>query len=52
VDLRASLDDLEKRKFLTTLGHSDFSVFQPVASRYTDYAIPAPKDIDKRIILK
>jgi hypothetical protein len=43
VDLRAGLDDLEKRKFLTLPGiESDPSVVQPVASRYTDYAIPAP----------
>jgi hypothetical protein len=40
VDLRASLDELEKRKFLT-LPNSDPLVVQPVASRYTDYAIPA-----------
>jgi hypothetical protein len=36
VDPKAGLDDLEKRKFLTLP-----SVVQPVASRYTDYAIPA-----------
>jgi hypothetical protein len=37
VDLRAGLDDLEKRKFLTPPGlELDFSVVQPVASRYTD----------------
>jgi hypothetical protein len=37
VDLRAGLDDLEKRKFLTVPGLE----LQPVASRYTDYTIPA-----------
>jgi hypothetical protein len=43
-DLRASLDDLEKWTFLTPpgLGTPDSSVVQPVASRYTDYDIPAP----------
>jgi hypothetical protein len=46
VDLRAGLDDLEKRKFLTLRdSNSDPSVVQPVASRYTDYAIPAPNDV-------
>jgi hypothetical protein len=34
VDLRAGLENLEK--------NSDPSVLQPVASRYTDYAIPVP----------
>jgi hypothetical protein len=38
VDLRAGLDDLEKLKFLPPPGLE----LQPVASRYTDYAIPAP----------
>jgi hypothetical protein len=44
VDLRAGLDDLEKRKFLTPVGLElrPLPVVQPVASRYTDYAIPAP----------
>jgi hypothetical protein len=37
MDLRAGLDDLEKRKFLTLPGLE----LQPVASRYTEYAIPA-----------
>jgi hypothetical protein len=42
---RVGLDDVEKRKFLTLPGTrtSNFSVVQPVASRYTDYAIPAHK---------
>jgi hypothetical protein len=44
VDLRARLDDLEKGKFPTLPGHSnsDLLVVQPVASHYTDLAIPAP----------
>jgi hypothetical protein len=43
VDLRASLDDVEKRKFLTlTDWNSDPMVVQAVASRYTDCGIPAP----------
>jgi hypothetical protein len=43
VYLRAGLDDLEKRTFSTLPGlDSDPSVIQPIASRYTDYAIPAP----------
>jgi hypothetical protein len=43
MDPRSSLDDLEKRKFLTPLGlNSDPSVVQPVASRYTDYATRTP----------
>jgi hypothetical protein len=33
---RAGLDDVEKRKFL---------ILQPVTSRYTDYAIPAPESL-------
>jgi hypothetical protein len=43
VDPRA-LDDVEKRKFLNLPGLElrPLAVVQPVASRYTDYAIPAP----------
>jgi hypothetical protein len=41
VDLRASLDDLEKRKFLTLPGLELRSPGRPARS-YTDYAIPAP----------
>jgi hypothetical protein len=45
VDLKAGLDDLEKRKFLTLPGlELRPSVVQPVASRYTDYAISAPPE--------
>jgi hypothetical protein len=43
VDPRAGLDELEKRKFLSLPGlEPDTSVVQLVASRYTDYTIPAP----------
>jgi hypothetical protein len=46
MDLRADLEDLEKRKFLTLPGlNSDPSVIQPVASHYTDYAIPAHNNV-------
>jgi hypothetical protein len=39
--LRAGLDDVEKKQFLTLPGlDSDPSVVQPVARVYTDYAIP------------
>jgi hypothetical protein len=38
VDPKAGLDDVEKRKFLTLPG---LELIQPVASGYTDYAIPA-----------
>jgi hypothetical protein len=37
---RAIQDDVEKRKFLTLLGLK--LRLQPVASHYTDFAIPAP----------
>jgi hypothetical protein len=43
MDPRAGLDDVEKRKFLALPGlNSHPSVVQPVASRYTDCATPAP----------
>jgi hypothetical protein len=41
VDLRAGLDDLDKRKFLTIQGLELRPLGRP-ARRYTDYAIPAP----------
>jgi hypothetical protein len=42
VDLRAGLDDLENIKFFALPGFELRSLGrQPVASRYTDYAIPA-----------
>jgi hypothetical protein len=43
VDPRASLDDMEKRKFLPyRYSNLDPYVVQPVASRNTDCAIQAP----------
>jgi hypothetical protein len=40
---RAGLDDVEKKKFLSLPGLEIRPlVVQPVASRYTDYVIPAP----------
>jgi hypothetical protein len=39
---RIGLGDVEKRNFLTLSGlELRSSIFQPVASRYNDYAIPA-----------
>jgi hypothetical protein len=41
VDLKAGLDDVEKRKFFTLPGlELRPSIVQPVASRFTDCAIP------------
>jgi hypothetical protein len=37
---RAGLDDAENRKFLTLPGLELRAIVQPVASRYTEYAIP------------
>jgi hypothetical protein len=48
VNPRAGMDDLEKRKFLTLPGFELRSLRHP-ASRYTDYATPAPHN---SIILK
>jgi hypothetical protein len=43
MDPRAGLDDVKKRKFLTLPGlELRPPLVQPVASRYTDYVIPAP----------
>jgi hypothetical protein len=40
---RTGLDDVEKRRFLTVPGLELRPLGRPaVASRYTDYAIPAP----------
>jgi hypothetical protein len=47
VDPRAGLDDMEKWKFFTLPGLELLLplVVQPVASRYTDWAIPAPLEV-------
>jgi hypothetical protein len=44
VDPRGGLDDMEKWKLFTLPGLElpSLLVVQPVASRYTDWAIPAP----------
>jgi hypothetical protein len=42
---RAGLDDVEKRNSWPYQdSNSDPSTDQPIASRYTDWAIPAPKE--------
>jgi hypothetical protein len=46
VDPRAGLEDVESRKSCPYPDlNSDFSVVQPIASRYTDYAIPGSHNI-------
>jgi hypothetical protein len=44
MDPIAGLDDVEKRKFLNLPGLElqPLGLPAPVASRYTDYAVPAP----------
>jgi hypothetical protein len=51
VDPRAGLDDMEKWKFLTLAGLElpTPMVVQPIASRYTDWAIPAPQRYEGHI---
>jgi hypothetical protein len=43
---RAGLDDMEKWTFFDPIGTRTPAplLVQPVASRYTDWAIPAPKE--------
>jgi hypothetical protein len=53
VNPRAGLDDMEKGKLFTLPG-LEFPVplvVQPVASRYTDWAIPAPKFLFNTVII-
>jgi hypothetical protein len=42
VDPRAGLDNVKRKFFLYRDSNSDPSDVQPVTSRYTNYAIPAP----------
>jgi hypothetical protein len=51
VDSRASLDDMEKWRFFYPTGTRTPAslVVQPVVSRYTDWAIPAPIAYDNKI---
>jgi hypothetical protein len=44
VDFRAGLDDMEKILGPTGTRTPDPWVVQPVASRYSDYAIPVPSE--------
>jgi hypothetical protein len=53
VDPRTGLDDIERRKILPPSDSiSDPSAVHPVASRYTDCAIPAPIGTGIRMVRK
>jgi hypothetical protein len=53
VDPRTGLDDVEKRKFFILPGlELNPSVVQPVASHYTDYAIPVPTQLSVQHLIQ